>query len=58
MSAFFMLPSLICGRSEGSLLAKTGLSLQVRNLVSSYEEADVRQHATFSTAANGSKEPK
>jgi hypothetical protein len=29
----------------------------MRNLMPAYEEADVRQHATFPTAANGWKEP-
>jgi hypothetical protein len=37
-------------------VAETGLSLRMRNLVSLYEKADIRLHATLSTAANGSKE--
>jgi hypothetical protein len=39
------------------LMAESGPSLRMRNLVSAYEEADVRQRAKFSTAAKVSKEP-
>jgi hypothetical protein len=44
-----------CGGVKWFIRAESGPSLRMRNLVSAYEEADVRQHATFSSVANGSK---
>jgi ATP phosphoribosyltransferase regulatory subunit HisZ len=43
-------------KSFSTELAGSGISLRMRNLISLYEKADIRQHATLSTAANDSKE--
>lgn len=45
------------GHARVAQRAGSGPSLRSRNLVFAYEEADVRQHAMFPIAANGSKEP-